>query len=502
MKKQHLTHISVNFGFFCSKIFTKITKKISQNLKQRNLRLALIILLFGLNFGCTMIPKYQTPKSPIALESEAKDKKSVSQISWEEFFISPNIQNVIKIALENNRDLKIANVNIEEAQAAYGIARSNLLPTISANALETRQGVPAPFSSFTPKQQFRANLTLTSYEIDFFGRLRSLKKAAWEDFLSQEQARNITKISLIAETANSYAQLLCDQEVLRLAEEKLQILETKQNFIEKGFENGAFAKEDFLAAKSESQQAKIIVESYKKAVSQDQNSLYSLLGNVGGKSLKEANKNLVLAVSRENEINQIKLNEAALEFLPSESLLKRPDIAKAEHELKIANANIGAARAAFFPSISLTGTYGYGSRNSKDLFNSKLWSFTPQINIPIFSGGRNLANLNLAKLRKKVQITNYEKAIETAFRESLDQLAEREFVGQQRQSLAEIFNVKNETFRISSAKYRFGINSLLTNISDHIKMLEAKQNLIQGQKQYLANLIALYKVMGGGSEIN
>ena len=441
--------------------------------------------------ACTMEPNYKRPKAPVPFEETANpSKKKIATISWQEYFKSPDLQRVIQLALDNNRDLKIANLNIETAQATYGVARSALFPTISAVGTETRQGVPSAFASFTPRHQYRANLTLASYEVDFFGRLRSLKKTAFETYLASEQARNITKISLIAETVNAYVQFLLDNEVMKIAEENAKAQSDRYKFSELRYLHGIDSQPVLLNAQALVENAKATYETYKKLVAQDKNALMLLVGSFDEKVLPQI-----------ANIDEVEINEQLLDFVASDSLLSRPDIKQAEHNLKSANANIGAARAAFFPSITLTGTYGYGSKDLTNLLDSKTWVFTPQINLPIFTGGRNIANLELADLGKKIEIAAYEKAIQTAFRETLDQLSEREAVVRQLKSYDKILKARKKSYELSQEKHQQGISSALTILDDRLAMLTAQQNRANVKKESIANLITLYKVLGGGSEV-
>ncbi|NBV07115.1 MAG: TolC family protein [Proteobacteria bacterium] len=451
----------------------------------------IILIIATLVSSCTMEPKYKKPEAPVPFASaQESGKKKLAMISWREYFQSPDLQRLIQLALDNNKDLKIAALNIEVAEGTNGVARSNLLPTITGSAYETRQGVPSGFASFTPKRQYRANVGFTSYEVDFFGRLRSLKKAALEDFLATKEARNITKISVIAETANAYAQLLLDQEILEIAEQNMKVQSDRYTLTERRYKNGIDSQATLLAAQSLKENAKVSFESYKKIVTQDVNALMALTGVFDESSLPQ-----------DSTINDIKIDEELLDFVPSENLLLRPDIKQAEHNLKEANANIGAARAAFFPSITLTGTFGYGSRNLNTLTNSRSWTFTPQINLPIFSGGRNIANLDIANARKNIQIVQYEKAIQTAFREASDQLAERESVTNQLRSYNKILAVSKKSYDLSESKHEAGIMSALDVLNTQITFLTARQNQAASKKEYITNLIMLYKVMGGGSEL-
>lgn len=443
--------------------------------------------------ACTLAPNYKRPKVELPIEQSGDlSKKKITSISWQEYFQSPDLHRAIQTALFNNRDLRVANLNIESAQATHGIERSNLLPEINAVGLQTKQGVPGAFASFMPKKQFRANLSLASYELDFFGRLRSLKKSAQEDFLASKQARNVTKISLISEVANSYLQLLLDREMLKISEENLKAQSDKHKFTEMRYNAGIDSQTDLLNSENLIEEAKNNFETYKKLVKQDENALMLLMGVFDRNALPQ----------EDVRFSDVKINEDLLDFVPSETLFSRPDILQAEHELKSANADIGAARAAFFPSITLTGSYGYASRETATLFDSKTWAFTPQINMPIFAGGRNIYNLKLADLRKKVEIAQYEKAIQTAFGEVLDQLAERVAVRSKMESADKILTNKKKLNDISNLKREVGINSSLNVIDDKINFLMAQKNQISVKKDYMANLITLYKVMGGGNELS
>lgn len=450
------------------------------------------LLILAVIASCTLAPNYKRPKVELPLEQPASAaKKKIAIISWQEYFVSPDLQRVIQTALFNNRDMRVANLNIESAQATQGVVRSNLLPTINATGYETRQGVPSSFSSFMPKKQFRANVSLATYEVDFFGRLRSLKKSALEDFLASEQARNVIRISLISEVVNSYAQLLLDRELLKIAEKNATAQGDRYKFSELRYKNGIDSQTDLINAEATIETAKNTFETYKKLVKQDENALMLLMGVFDESALP----------AQDVAFGDIKINEDLLDLVPSSSLFLRPDIQQAEHELKSANANIGAARAAFFPSITLTGNYGYASREMSNLFDSKTWSFTPQINMPLFAGGRNLYNLKLADLRKKVEIAQYEKAIQTAFREVSDQLAERDAIVSQFESFDKILKSRKKGNDIAEVKHQVGISSALNVVDAKIALFTAEQNQASARKEYIANLIALYKVMGGGSEL-
>lgn len=451
----------------------------------------LLLLTISIICSCSFDPKYEKPKAPVPFESvENPHKKKIALVSWEDFFASPDLQRVINLALENNKDLKIAATNVEIAEGTHGIARANLFPTLSVSASETRQGAPSAFAIFMPKKQYRASIGFSSYEVDFWGRVRNLKKSALEDFLSTTEAQNIAKISVITQTANSYAQFILDRELEEISKQNVEFLHDQYKLIEQRYQHNIDSKTTFLAAENALENAKITWETYKKLVNQDKNALMALTGVFDEKS-----------IPKEKALDEIEIAEDLLDFVPSENLLLRPDIKQAEHNLLSANANIGAARAAFFPSITLTGSYGYGSRELNGLFDSRTWTFTPQINIPIFSGGRVLANLDIAHARKNQMIAQYEKTIQTAFSEALDSLAQREAVTKQLKSYEKILLATTESEKISTEKSKVGLIGKMDLINSQIAALTAKQNRLIGKKETIANLISLYRVMGGGSEV-
>ncbi len=448
------------------------------------------LLILTLLSACTLAPDYKRPEVILPFkEASNPEKEKITEISWNRFFISPDLQHVVKMALENNNDLKIAALNLEATQAARKAALGNLMPTINVNASETRQNASGPLSPYTLKKQFRANLGVTSYELDFFGRLNSLRMSAYETFLATAQAHEVMEISLIAETINAYIQFLADKEIAQLAEENLAAQSKKYDLTKLRYEHGLDSKTTLITAQTSLEEARSDHENYKKTAKQSYNALMMLTGNFDEKSLPQNVK-----------IDDILINENLLDFVPSKALLSRPDIKQAEHVLKSSNADIGAARAAFFPTISLTGTYGYGSRELSDLFSSKLWTFSPQITLPIFSGGKNMANLKIAEIQKRIEIINYQKAIQTAFREALDELSQREAVASQLKSFEEILRAKQEAFIIADKKYNYGLINNNDNLDAKITWLAARQERLGAKKNYLVNLVSLYKVLGGGSE--
>lgn len=445
---------------------------------------------YFLILSCTLAPSYKKPEIDTPIVKTEEGKKQISKISWQEFFTTPDLQRVIKNALDKNKDLKIANLNIESARAIHNIQRAALLPNLNINTSQTRQNVSGAFSAFTPENIYRANIGLTSYEIDFFGRIQSLKKAALEDYFASIAAKDLMQTILIAEVANSYAQLILDWKILEISQKELDVLKEKNLILKTRFEKGLISKDDFSNAEVEVENKRIEVANYEKIIEQDQNALMILSGEFDNNNLPQI-----------ANLDDIKINEDALEFNASETLLSRFDIKQAEANLKKANANIGAARAAFFPSISISGAYGYQSLQSSQLFNSKNWNFTPQINVPIFSGGRATANLKNANVLKEIEIVQYQKTIQNAFREALDKLSERQAIVTQFESAKKIFDNKDSRYKNSISKTKKGLIGKLELSNYQLDFFAAEKNKLAVQKAYLANLIELYKTLGGGSDL-
>lgn len=458
--------------------------------------------------SCTLAPKYEKPASPIALEKISEieivknNKKSAikkaeativepitSEVLWRDYFIDDKLQEIIELTLKNNRDLKVAALNIEAARSYYRISRADLLPQISAQNSLTK--TKSSGSNYQPTTSFASKLALTSFEIDLFGKLRSLKDAALQDFFATQQAHDTVQISLIAEVLNAYLEFLLNHQNMILAYDIVQAAEEKFRITQIRYDNGIDSKAKFLEEKTQLNNAKITLANYKKTVSQNKNILQILIGSY--------DKTIFDGYSAIQELDDIKIAHDLLRFIPSSKLLSRPDILQAEYGLKAANANIGAARAAFFPSIMLTGDIGYSSNKLNKLFSSSsIWSYSPQINIPIFSGGSNIANLKLSHIRKKIEIVKYEQAIQNAFKELLDQLAIKKSAQEHLKLSTEIVELQDEVYEITLAKYDFGNESKYNMLSQKINFLKTQQQYLQSKKDYLSNLINLYKVLGGG----
>jgi len=469
-----------------------------------------ILLCTSLLSGCTMIPDYLRPDLPTSTSWHAEEtlpelstesQQAAADIVWQEFFISPGMQKVVEAALTNNRDLRVAALNVEAARALYRIERSDLFPNVNAGAAGARQKVTEAQSTSNPlfgspqeyiTSTYTANLASTAFELDLFGRLRSQNEAALESYFATGAARDAAQISLIAETANAYLQWLADRKILALVQETLDAQQKSYDLIAKSYEKGVASKLDLAQVRQAVETAKANLALYTRRVMQDQNALVLLMG------VKTLDPSL-----QTERLDDVAVLEKLPVRLPSEVLLVRPDVRQAEHELLSSNANIGAARAAFFPTISLTGTFGYASSDLGDLFSSAAsgaWSFAPQITLPIFQGGRNIANLDYTKLIKEASVARYEKTIQTAFKEVSDELAARSTLDDELGAQRNLVEATQNAYDLSFARYKEGIDNFLNVLDAQRSLFSAQQQEIEIQKQQLANLVNLYKVLGGGAK--
>lgn len=452
--------------------------------------------------GCTMIPDLATPKAPVEsewpqgkayLDLSSQDRASIKTIVWQEFFKSPQLQKIIQASLDNNRDLRVAALNIELARQQYRVQRADLVPTIDAKGAASRQNVPenaAGQQGEGIQSQYTANIGTTAYELDIFGRVRSLNKQALEEYLATEEARNAVQISLIAEVANAYLAYLADEKLLKLTEETLAAQQASYDVINKSFELGVGNKLDVSQATQSVETARANHAVYLRRMAQDKNALLLLMGVSSEGNLLEG-----------ETLDQVQITEQLPIGLPSDVLLSRPDIRRAEHQLVAANANIGAARAAFFPTISLTGSAGLASDSLTDLFKSGsglAWTFAPQISIPIFEGGRNIANLGISETTRDIRVAEYEKSIQVAFREVSDELAARGTYTNQLKSQQSLVQAAQDSYTLSKARYDQGIENYLNVLDAQRSLYAAQQDEILVYQQRLSNLVTLYKVLGGG----
>ncbi|OLF55523.1 AdeC/AdeK/OprM family multidrug efflux complex outer membrane factor [Pseudomonas chlororaphis] len=449
--------------------------------------------------GCSLIPDYQQPEAPVAAQypqgpayspAEAANQAAAEQ-GWRQFFHDPALQQLIQTALVNNRDLRVAALNIDAYAAQYQIQRADLFPAISANGSGSRQRVPARASGTgesTITSQYSATLGISSYELDLFGRVRSLSEQALQTYFSSEEARRSTQISLVASVANAYMTWQADKELLKLTQETLGAYEESYRLTARSNEVGVASALDLSQSRTSVENARVQLARYTRAVAQDENSLTLLLGTAIPANLPGA-----------QPLSADLLSELPA-GLPSELLQRRPDILAAEHNLKAANANIGAARAAFFPSISLTANAGTLSPDVGGLFKggSGTWSFAPQINIPIFNAGSLRASLDYSKIQKDINVAQYEKSIQTAFQEVSDGLAARQTYNQQLQAQRDFVNANQDYYRLAERRYRIGVDSNLTFLDAQRQLFSAQQALITDRLSQLTSEVNLYKALGGG----
>ena len=447
--------------------------------------------------GCTLAPKYTRPKAPVPAEWP-NGAAYASQLStnnyqlpkWQEFFSDAKLQQVIGMALTNNRDLRIAALNVEQSRAMYGIQRGELFPTINATGSENRQRIPANVEGFPEPmtiKNYGVNLGVASWEIDFFGRIRSLKNEALENYLATEQARRSAQILLISSVANAYLTLAADQENFKLAETTLESQRSTYDMTKRRYDLGLVPELDLHQAEMQVDAASGDAARYTQLVAQDKNALNLLLGVPAPAELLPT------------ELSGVIPPKEISPGLASEVLLRRPDVLQAEDLLKAANADIGAARAAFFPQISLTAAIGTSSSELSGLFKSgsAAWSYAPQIVMPIFDA-RTWSAHKAAKVQREIAVAQYEKVIQSAFRDVADALATRGTVDQQVAAQQSLVNAAAETHRLSSSRYDKGIDSYLTVLDAQRSLYAAQQGLVSLRLAKLANQVQLYAVLGGG----
>ncbi|WP_275661992.1 AdeC/AdeK/OprM family multidrug efflux complex outer membrane factor [Laribacter hongkongensis] len=451
--------------------------------------------------GCTtMAPDYRQPALPVAGQfpdsvGATRPEGSVSDTllaDWRAFFPDEQLKTLIELALTHNRDLRVAALQIDKARARYQIQRADLLPSIAASGGSESQRLPGDLSgngASTLARQYSASVGLTSYEVDFFGRIQSLKDAALETFLATEEARRAAQISLVSEVANAYLAYAADREQLKLARDTLGNRRAEYELVRRRFELGSASALDLSQAQTGVESARGEVARYEALLAQDRNALVLVVGTSVDPALLPT-----------APVAELPTPAALPAGLPSDLLLRRPDIVEAEHALKAANANIGAARAAFFPSITLTASVGTASSDLSGLFDagSRSWSFMPQVRLPIFEGGRNLANLRVSEADRDISLAQYEKAIQKAFTEVADTLAVQDTIDERLSAQTALTEATGLSYRLSQARFDKGIDSYLNVLVAQRSDYTARQGLIEVQLNRLANRIALYRALGGG----
>ena len=456
-------------------------------------RTALAVALLTALSGCSLIPNYQQPEAPVAEQwSDVQAQQGGAELpDWRKFFQDPVIQQLIETALENNRDMRIAALNVEAFRAQYRIQRSALFPAIDASGGANRQRIPgnmSPTGDSTINSQYSAALGITAWEVDLFGRLNSLREQALASYFASEQAQRSTQLSLISSVATAWLTLQADQETLKLVRGTLSTYEESLRLVERSYDAGVASSLELQQARTSTNSARVSLAQFERQSVQSRNALNLLLGG-----------NTPADLATPVPLQQFKFAKVPV-GLPADLLQRRPDILQAEFNLQSANANIGAARAAFFPSISLTATAGSLSPDLSGLFDggSGSWLFQPSINIPIFNAGRLRANLDYSKIQKDINVARYEKTIQTAFQEVADSLIERTTYTQQLAAHDALVKSSEEYYALADRRYREGIDNQLTLLDAQRLLFDAQQARIQTQFAQLASEIKLYKALGGG----
>ncbi|VVE21988.1 MULTISPECIES: efflux transporter outer membrane subunit [Pandoraea] len=465
--------------------------------------------------ACTLAPTYERPAAPIptkfATAFEGAPQSGVNlalaeplaaDADWAEVFTDPELQALIRRALERNRDLRLASLRVQEARALYGIEGANLLPSVQAGGSFSRQrysgssGTSGPAAQLDGRgsapggyvaNELRATVGVSAFELDFFGRVRSLRDAALEQYLASEEAQRAAQVSLVAEVATSYIGLVAINEQISYAREVLAAREEGIRVIRLRAERGLVDDLDLNTETTQVEVARAALAERERQRSQILHALQLLTGEVGAKPVAAA-----------------RLDDAFVApvaaGLPSSLLMRRPDIRRAEAQLRAANANIGAARAAFFPSIKLTTDIGTASSRFADLFSAGtgVWSFVPQITVPIFEGGRNVQGLNLANVRKEMAVVTYEQTIQTAFAEVDDALVAQQQLARQFQAQRRVWEGERERLRLAQRRYANGVASYLELLDAQRSEFHAAQQLIDVKQRVLVNHVTLYRALGGG----
>jgi len=452
---------------------------------------ALPALLGVLLTGCaSMAPPYERPAAPVAATfpdvqaAGAPAALPVSEIEWQRFFVDPRLKRLIELALLNNRDLRIAVLNIERVRAQYQVQRAEQFPTLVLGATGLAQPKATSSGSST---YYTAGLNITGYELDLFGRVRSLTDAALQQYFASEEARNAAQISLVAAVANTYLTLLADDQQLEVTRKTLDTRLDSYRLLKLKLDNGASSDYEVAQAVSLVEGARAALALFIRQRAQDQNALELLVGQPLPADLPPG-----LPLDGQG------LLAAVPAGLPSDLLERRPDVRQAERQLQAANANIGAARAAFFPRITLTGSVGLASDDLGGLFENRAWQFAPRITLPIFDAGANQANLELSQANRDIAVAQYERSIQTAFREVADSLAGRATLGEQLRAQQAQAQAEEQRFRLADLRFQNGASSYLDVLEAQRALFQVQQAVVVVQAAQQQNLVTLYKALGGG----
>ncbi|HYG68385.1 MAG TPA: efflux transporter outer membrane subunit [Anaeromyxobacteraceae bacterium] len=464
---------------------------------RRSVRVSGAAALLFLASACSLAPRYQRPEAPVAdawpqETAVTEGAPSAADVGWRDVLGDDRLRAVVALALENNRDLRVAALNVELTRAQYRIQRAERLPSVVATGSASRQYSGEELSATGESQtttRYTVGAGVTAFELDLFGRVRSLSTAALEQYLATEEARRSAHLALVAEVATQELSLRALDEEVALARRTLETTESFHRLTLRGFEAGQRSELDLRAAEAQMQTARFSVANAEQRRAQARNALVLLVGQPLPQDLPAP-----------QPLDGPALVGELPAGLPSDVLLRRPDVLSAEHALRSANASIGAARAAFFPSISLTAFGGTASDELSGLFGAGTgtWSFTPQITLPIFAGGALRASLDAAEVRKSIEVARYERAIQNAFREVADALSARTALEAQLEAQAALVVAEERRYQLSELRYQKGVDSYLGVLTAQRDLFSAQQQLIQTRLARLANLLELYRALGGG----
>jgi len=457
----------------------------------------LTLIAAGVLSGCSMAPTYVRPDAPVAADypqhtaATANQQQRVAEMGWRNFFPDQRLQALIGLALENNRDLRVAALRMEEARALYNIQSADRLPHFDGTAVGNRGRTPAsvsPTNTSVVTSNYQVGLSLASFELDFFGRVKSLSDAALASYLATEEAHQAAQIGLVAEVAKAYLAERAYTEQQELAQRTLESRSKAYELAKQRFEVGASSALDLQQNQAQLQTARVQQLAMARQRAQAWNALTLLVGQ------PLDNLPAPQPLSAQNIVTELPAG------LPAELLTQRPDIRSAEQSLRAANANIGAARAAFFPRVSLTAGVGSASNTLDGLFESgsRAWSFTPQLVLPIFHAGANVANLKLSEVRKNIAVANYEKSIQTAFREVADALVARGLLDEQIDAQQQVQDAQAQRLQLATQRFENGISSSLDVLDAQRELFSAEQELVQARLLRLTNAVDLYRSLGGG----
>lgn len=468
---------------------------------------ALIACSLSLTACINLAPFFSPPEAPVpaTFGTVENDEKAITELGWQSFITDKRLQQVVDLSLKNNRDLRVASLNIEKARAQYQVQRADLFPTVAATLSETASkglsnvgnngnvsaGTVAASNnnSGNVSHVYRATVGFSAYELDLFGRIRNLNAQALQTFYSQEENRKSTQISLVAEVATAWLTLAADKKRLEIAQQTLKSQQDTYDINRKMFDLGVANALTLKQLQTSVDNARVAVATYNIQIKQDINALNLLAGSV-----------VPVASLPDSSLSSVALSSQLPRGVTSKTLQQRPDVRAAEHLLEGANANIGALRAAFFPSITLTTTVGTASTELDGLFGpgSRIWTFVPQISLPIFNGGRNRANLDIGEKNQQILLAQYEKTVQTAFREVADVLVQREGLQAQLEAQQSLNGAAAEAFKLADARFKNGVDSYLVVLDAQRTLYTAEQSLVTLQLSDAASQLTLYKVLGGG----